>query len=238
MQCVILAGGLATRLWPLTERIPKTLIAINDRPFAAYQLEWLAGQGVSDVVYCIGFLGDQIRRAIGDGSRFRLQVRYADEGEHLKGTGGALRVALDAGLLAESFLVLYGDSYLQISIAPVVHAFRASGKPALMTVMRNENRWDASNAVFEAPLVTLYDKKGDDGVKRRMKYIDYGLSVISRDVVAERIPAGVRVDLADVLHRLSLAGDLAGYEVAERFYEIGSEGGIREFARLASEQGL
>ncbi len=238
MQCVILAGGLATRLRPLTATIPKALIPINGRPFAAYQLRWLAGQQVSDVVYCIGFLGDLIRGTVGDGRQFGLQVRYADEGEHLKGTGGALRVAFGAGLLAKEFLVLYGDSYLPISVAPVMSAFRASGKPALMTVMRNENRWDASNAMFEAPLVTLYDKRADEAVKRRMNYIDYGLSVMTRDLVAARIPAGAPVDLADVFHELSVAGDLAGYEATERFYEIGSEDGIREFTRLATEQRL
>src|SRR5258705_5773875 len=112
MQCVILAGGLATRLWPATQTIPKLLIPINGRPFADYQLGWLARQNVTDVVYCIGYLGEQVRAAVGDGSRLGVGVRYADEGHELKGTGGALRVALDAGLLAESFFVLYGDSFL------------------------------------------------------------------------------------------------------------------------------
>lgn len=238
MQCVILAGGLATRLWPMTQTVPKTLILINQRPFAEYQLGWLARQQITDVVYCIGYLGGQIRAVVGDGSGSGVRVEYADEGTELKGTGGALRVALDAGLLEDRFFVLYGDSFLPVSFAPVLAAFDASSRPALMTVMRNENRWDASNAVFEPPLVTLYDKRADDATRAGMKYIDYGLSVLSRDLVAERIPAGEPVDLADVLNRLSLAGELGGFEVTERFYEIGSERGIAEFSRFARQAGL
>jgi len=238
MQCVILAGGLATRLRPLTERIPKALIPINGRPFAAYQLAWLAREGVGDVVFCIGYLGEQLRAAIGDGRRFGLDVRYADEGKELKGTGGALRVALDAGLLADTFLVLYGDSYLPLSTSPVVAAFRASGRKALMTVMRNEHRWDTSNAIYDAPLVTLYDKHCDEATRRRMRYIDYGLSILSRALIADRISPAERIDLASLFKDLSLARELAGYEVGERFYEVGSESGIREFTQYATQTGL
>jgi NDP-sugar pyrophosphorylase family protein len=238
MQCVILAGGPGTRLWPMTQALPKALIPINGRPFADYQLAWLSRQGITDVVYCIGYLGAQIREAVGDGSRFGLAVRYADEGDELKGTGGAVRGAFDAGLLAETFFVLYGDSFLPVQFAPVLAAFRTSGCRALMTVMRNENRWDTSNAVFAAPFVTLYDKQCDEATRARMSYIDYGLSVLARDLIAEEIPAGAKTDLADLFKRMSLAGKLAGFEIAERFYEIGSQSGIAEFSRFAERAGL
>ncbi len=238
MQCVILAGGLATRLRPVTETTPKLLIPIAGRPFADYQLQWLQRQGVTRIVYCIGYLGDRIRAAIGDGARFGLEVRYCDEGENLKGTGGALRMALDAGLLAGVFLVLYGDSFLPIPYAPVVDAHRRSGKRALMTVMRNDDRWDRSNAVFEPPLVTLYDKAADEATRARMHHIDYGLSVLARDFVADEIPAGEVVDLAVPLKRASLSGELAGFEVAQRFYEVGSTTGIADFTRYVAESGL
>lgn len=238
MQCVILAGGLATRLWPVTQSIPKSLISINGRPFAEYQLAWLARQHITDIVFCIGYLGAQIRSAFGTGSPLGLKIRYADEGEHLKGTGGALRVALDAGVLDENFFVLYGDSFLPIPFPPVMEAHHSSGRSALMTVMRNENRWDTSNVIFEAPLVTLYDKACDDMTRRHMKFIDYGLLVLSRDLVTKNIPAGRRVDLAEVLKPLSLDGELAGLEITERFYEVGSQSGIAEFARYAARTSL
>src|SRR5882724_3079057 len=119
MQCVILAGGLGTRMQPLTRRLPKTLLPVLGRPFAEYQLGWLADQGVRNVVYCIGFLGDQVRAFVGDGRRWRLRVDYVDEGSLLMGTGGALRLASDAGVLEPGFLVLYGDSYLPIEMAAV-----------------------------------------------------------------------------------------------------------------------
>jgi len=235
MQCVILAGGLATRLWPTTKTIPKSLIPINGRPFAEYQLAWLARQAITDAVFCVGYLGEQIKAAIGSGARFGITVRYADEGQDLKGTGGALRVALDAGLLSESFYVLYGDSFLPVPFAPVLDNFRASDCRALMTVMRNENRWDTSNIIFSAPKVVLYDKKPDAATRARMNYIDYGLLVLTRDLVAEAIPSGARVELVDVLKPLSLSGSLAGFEIKERFYEIGSQAGIEEFSRYAAQ---
>ena len=238
MQCVILAGGLGTRLWPMTQAIPKCLIPINGRPFADYQLAWLAGQGIADVVFCIGYLGEQIRQAVGDGARFGLRVRYVDEGDELKGTGGALRGALDAGVLDEKFFVLYGDSFLPVQFAPVLAAFDASGCKALMTVMRNENKWDVSNAVFAAPFVTLYDKRCDDATRARMTYIDYGLSVLTRDLIAQELQPGATADLADLFKKMSLAGELAGFEITDRFYEVGSPGGIDEFSRFAERAGL
>ena len=190
MQCVILAGGLATRMRPLSEAIPKLLFPVNGYPFAHYQLAWLKEQCVTKVIYCIGFRGAEIRAAIGDGSHFGLDVRYSDEGEALMGTGGALRVAMDRGLLDSEFLVLYGDSFLPVEIAPVMAAFRASGKDALMTVIRNENRWDRSNVLFDPPIVALYDKAPNQETRARMAYIDYGLSVLTRALVSREIAAG------------------------------------------------
>jgi len=238
MQCVILAGGLGTRLRPATDAIPKALIPVRGRPFADYQLAWLARQKVAEVVYCIGYRGAQIAAHVGDGRRFGLAVRYVDEGDDLKGTAGALRLAFDAGLLAEAFFVLYGDSYLPIPFAPVFDAFAASGRPALMTVMRNEHRWDRGNVIFTPPVVALYDKRADADTLRRMTHIDYGLSVVSRDLIAARVGSGEVADLADVFGDLSRAGELAGFEVAQRFYEVGSPAGIADFARYLAQGAL
>jgi|SRR5580704_895798 MurNAc alpha-1-phosphate uridylyltransferase len=230
MQCVLLAGGLGTRLRPVTDSIPKALVPVRGRPFADYQLAWLARQSVGEVVYCIGYRGGQIVSHVGDGKRWGLHVRYVDEGHELKGTAGALRLALDAGLLADAFFVLYGDSFLPIEFAPVFRAFTVSARSALMTVMRNENRWGRSNVIFAAPSIALYDKRANEPTLRRMTHIDYGLSVLSRDLVASHVGRGQAADLADVFRDLSLAGELAGYEVAERFYEVGSPEGIADFA--------
>jgi MurNAc alpha-1-phosphate uridylyltransferase len=238
MQSVILAGGLGTRLYPITHEIPKALVPIRDKPFAAYQLAWLARQGVEEVVYCIGHKGDQIVDFVGNGSAWGLHVSYVDEGKDLKGTGGAIRLALEKTHLEDAFFVLYGDSFLPIAYPPVFEQHARSGKRALMTVLRNENRWDRSNVVYVPPLVALYDKHCDDDTRATMTHIDYGLLVLSRKLVAEEIPDGAVVDLADVLHRLSLRGDLAAFEVVERFYEVGSLAGIDDFARYVAQEGL
>jgi len=223
MQCVILAGGLGTRMRPLTETCPKTLLPVHGRPFAFYQMHWLASQGVSEVVYSIGHHGDMIRRYWESRLSPVRSIRYVDEGVQLLGTGGALRLAREAGVLKESFLVIYGDSFLPVQFAPIWDAFHASGMPALMTVLRNEGCWDRSNAIFQDGRVLLYDKRGHPA----MHYIDYGLSVLRRDIL-DGISTDV-FDLATLFHELSLRDQLAGFEVDRRFYEIGSPEGLRDF---------
>jgi len=223
MQCVILAGGLGTRMRPLTETCPKTLLPVHGRPFAFYQMRWLASQGVTEVVYSIGHHGDMIRRYWTSRLAPVPSIRYVDEGLDLRGTGGALRLALESGVLQESFFVIYGDSFLPVQFAPVWDAFRSSGMPALMTVLRNDGRWDRSNAVYRDGHVLLYDKKGHPS----MHYIDYGLSALRRDIL-DGITAEV-FDLATLFHELSLRDQLAGFEVDQRFYEIGSPEGLRDF---------
>jgi N-acetyl-alpha-D-muramate 1-phosphate uridylyltransferase len=224
MQCVILAGGRGTRMRPLTDTIPKALVPVAGRPFVEHQLEWLRGQGVSDLVFCIGYRGDEIRAVVGD------RGRYVDEGDDLRGTAGALRLALDEGVLDEAFTVLYGDSYLPIELPPIWQAFRESEAPALMVVLRNENRWDASNVRYQYGRVVEYDK-ANAGSRPELQWIDYGLSVLSRETIAERVPSGAVADLADLQCELSREGRLAGYEVTERFYEIGSPDGLAELER-------
>jgi NDP-sugar pyrophosphorylase family protein len=230
MQCVILAGGLGTRMRPLTETVPKSLLPVLGRPFIEHQLAWLAGHGVREVLLSIGRLGEQIEQHVGDGSRFGVSVRYVNEGEALIGTAGALRLALDRGALDSEFLLTYGDSYLPIDFAAVADAFRRSGKPALMTVFENQGRWDTSNVVFdrESETIVLYDKQRTLRPAGDYRYIDYGVSALARSVIEQGVPASGKFDLADVFGPLSQRGELAGLEVSERFYEIGSPAGLAD----------
>jgi NDP-sugar pyrophosphorylase family protein len=228
LPCVILAGGRGTRMRPTTDEIPKALVEVLGKPFADWQLGWLGSEGVEQVIYSIGYKGALLRDFVGDASRWGLTVRYVDEGEDLKGTGGALRLALDQGMLPDAFFLLYGDSFLPVSLPWVEQSWRESGKPALMTVMRNEERWDQSNVVLEDGRVALYDKSRPADRLGEMKWIDYGLSVLTRDVVQKRIQSGATADVSDLMHELSVMGDLAGLEVGERFYEVGSVRGLRD----------
>jgi len=237
MQCLILAGGLATRMRPLTDRIPKALIPVEGRPFIDHQLAWLARHGVTEVVLSIGYRGDDLRTHVGDGTAHRLRVRYVDEGSNLRGTAGAVRLALDEGVLEERFLVTYGDSFLPIDFGEVFRAFENGASPALMTVFRNQGRWDQSNVIFEGGRVILYDKLRRDRPAADFAYIDYGLSALERRIVVEEIPAGIKADLADLFGALSRRGDLAGLEVRERFYEIGSPAGLEDFAGWVRAKG-
>jgi len=228
MQCVILAGGLGTRLRALDTQRPKALLPIKERPFIDYQLEHLAHTGITDVVLCLGHKGDQIRAYVLEGQRWNLKVQYVDEGDKLQGTGGAVRLAYDAGTLNEEFFVLYGDSFLPIDFSVVWRYSRTRREPAVMTVIRNENQWDRSNACFENNKVTLYDKNPAPEMAARLQYIDYGLSFFRRERVRAELPSGYS-DLSVLFNKLSLHGELAGYEIHERFYEIGSLSGVADF---------
>ena len=224
LPVAILAGGLASRLRPITETIPKALVEVAGKPFILRQLDYLRGQGISRVVLCVGFLGEQIEAVVGDGAACGLSVSYSQDWPTLMGTGGALRQALP--LLDSQFLVLYGDSYLPIDFGSVERAFLNSGKPALMTVQRNADQWDKSNVLFVDNVIVEYNKRAP---APSMRHIDYGLGAISAQVLADENTTGP-FDLADIYHRLSLSGQLAGYEVHERFYEIGSHKGLAEAA--------
>jgi MurNAc alpha-1-phosphate uridylyltransferase len=218
----ILAGGLATRLRPITETIPKALVDVAGKPFITRQLEYLSAQGVQDVVLCVGYLSEMIRDVVGTGERFGLQVQYSFDGPKLLGTGGSLKKALP--LLSDDFFVLYGDSYLPVDFSLVQNAFSQTGQPALMTVLKNRDRWDKSNVLFVDGQLVEYNKHAP---RLEMAYIDYGLGLVSANVF-DPYPKRDPFDLATVYQDLSLKGQLAGLEVHQRFYEIGSHSGLKE----------
>jgi len=228
MQVVILAGGLGTRLGPLTANLPKALVPVNGKPFLAHVFALLKENGLERILILHGHHGRKLEEALGDGSSQGVKVAYRHDGAQLRGTGGALRNAVD--LLESEFFVLYGDTYLDIEYTAVARAFRASGKPALMTVLQNQGRWDASNVIFRDGQLLRYDKKHR---VPEMEFIDYGLSAMRREVVAE-MPADQPADLAELYSRLVGEKRMAGFEVFRRFYEIGTPEGLAETARHLS----
>ena len=215
----ILAGGRGTRLGPDFAELPKALVPVAGRPFLHHVLDLLVSHGAERVVLCTGYRGEQIAESVGDGSSFGLIANYSPDGPTPLGTAGAVRTALP--LLGESFLLLYGDTYLRIDYGDVVQTAVASGLPALMTVLRNEGRWDTSNTHYADGRVLRYDKyaPGPD-----LRYIDYGLSVLTPAAMALSGDA----DFAPLLSRLAAAGLLAGYEASDRFYEVGTPESLAE----------
>jgi NDP-sugar pyrophosphorylase family protein len=222
----LLAGGLATRLRPITAAIPKSMVCVAGEPFIRHQLRLLAREGVRDIVICNGHLGEQIESYVGDGAWLDCRVRYSSDGSERLGTGGAIKRALP--LLGKCFFVMYGDSYLEISFRRAYEAFRSSGKSALMTVLRNEGRWDSSNVEFTNGSICKYDKVNRTA---SMQYVDYGLGLFDANVIASW-PERAGSDLADIYRDLAEGGLLGGYEIKERFYEIGSPAGLAETDRL------
>jgi NDP-sugar pyrophosphorylase family protein len=222
LPVAILAGGLATRLGPLAGEIPKCLVDVAGRPFAVHQIQLLQRAGFTDVVFLVGHLGAEVRRVLGDGSAWGVRIRYADDGPVGLGTGGAIRRALDT--LGDRFLVLYGDSYLECDYSAVAAHFVKAGTLGQMTVYRNEGRWDSSNVCFEGGRILAYAKENRTA---RMRHIDYGLGIFQARAF-DKYPPGGPFDLVLVYQDLLSEGQLAGYEVTERFYEIGSPAGLEE----------
>jgi MurNAc alpha-1-phosphate uridylyltransferase len=222
LPVAILAGGMATRLRPLTETIPKALVEVAGRPFAEHQVELLRSQGISRVVWLVGYRAPQIEETLGDGSRWGMRFEYLNDGPTLLGTGGALRRALPT--LGDSFFVMYGDSYLEADFVAVESAFRASGRAGLMTVFRNDGQWDTSNVEFADGSILAYEKRAPTSA---MRHIDWGLGILTPGAF-EHFSGGEPLDLARVYQELLVRGELAAFEVPNRFYEIGSPEGLRE----------
>jgi NDP-sugar pyrophosphorylase family protein len=228
----ILAGGLATRLRPVTEKMPKALIKLAGQPFLAHQLRLLRSAGIRKAVLCVGYRGEMVEHEFGDGRSFEVELSYSFDGPELLGTGGALRKALP--LLGQRFFVLYGDSYLPIDYGAPARAFVDSGKLALMTVFRNEGRWDTSNVCFQDGAIKSYSKKEQ---RPEMRHIDYGLGILDAAALLPW-PEGKALDLADVYRGLIARNELAGFEVKQRFYEIGSPEGLAELDAMLRRQQL
>lgn len=222
LPAAILAGGLATRLHPLTREIPKSLIEVAGKPFIIHQIELLRRNGLDHIVLCLGYLGDVIQETLGDGRVLGVHIDYVFDGPKLLGTGGAIKAALP--MLGEAFFVLYGDSYLDVDYQTVGNAFERSGKLGLMTVYHNAGQWDRSNVLFSDGQIICYDKRQP---VPEMQHIDYGLGILRKEVFAQ-LPDGKNIDLAQVYQSLIARGQLAGFEVTQRFYEIGSPEGLEE----------
>ncbi|HZL36098.1 MAG TPA: sugar phosphate nucleotidyltransferase [Tepidisphaeraceae bacterium] len=268
VPAALLAGGLATRLRPITDAIPKALIDVNGRPFVDHQLELLHRHGVREVVLCLGHLGEQIESYLGDGDSRGLRLRYSYDGDAPAGTAGALRWALP--FLGDVFWVMYGDSYMDIDYAGVLENFwvrqtflsarvcerghscppsdresvrgnlerqtKSYSPPArplgLMTVIRNDDRWDRSNVVFQDQRLCRYDKRHR---VPEMRHVDYGVQLLRREALLHLAP-GESADLADVYRDLTVNGQMIGHEVHNRFYEIGTPDALDEARRFMGRE--
>jgi N-acetyl-alpha-D-muramate 1-phosphate uridylyltransferase len=229
MQIAVLAGGLGTRLYPLTRRIPKAMVSIEGKPFLEYQIELLKKNKINDILLCVGYKFRQIKKYFGNGRRFGVKIRYSIEEKDLLGTAGSLKKA--QRYLKKDFIVIYGDSYLPIDLQKVVYAYKKSRKPALMTVFRNKNKLDKSNVKMHGKKVVLYDKNS----KEKLDYIDYGLTVLKKKLI-EELPKNKILQLDSIFEKLAAAGQLAAYEVKKPFYEIGSQKGLERFREYISKE--
>jgi len=218
----LLAGGLGTRLGAVAQQMPKALVDVGGKPFIDHQMLLLRRNGIRRVVICLGHLGEQIQHHLGDGSDLGMHLEYSHDGPRPLGTGGAVRAALDR--LGQVFWVMYGDSYMDIDYPAILAHFDRNGAAALMTVIRNDNRWDRSNVIFSDGRLLRYDKTHPTA---DMNFIDYGAALLRRETMHD-MPADHAFDLADLYTRLVAQGRMIGYEVTRRFYEIGTAQSLEE----------
>ena len=226
---LILCGGLATRLQPITKTIPKSLVMVNNKPMLQYQLDMLQKQGIRHVVLCVGYLGEMIKDTFGDKYKDIL-LEYSFDGSKQLGTGGAIKKTYSK--LSNTFFVLYGDSYLPVEYKPILEYFNTTNKSGLMTLFKNDNLYDTSNVIFKDNQIVCYDKKNKTS---DTNYIDYGLSIFNVSVF-NTYPADCSFDLSQVMVNLVNDKQIAGYEVFNRFYEMGSINGLNELELYLKNQ--
>ncbi|OGC81285.1 MAG: hypothetical protein A2W07_06175 [candidate division Zixibacteria bacterium RBG_16_43_9] len=229
MQMVILAGGLATRMMPLTSKLPKSMLQIKGRPFLEYQLELLKEYEIKDILLCVGYKGELIKNHFGDGRKFGVNLSYSFDGDKLLGTAGALKKAYK--LLNENFFLMYGDSYLPYDYQEIEESFKRSDKLSLMVAYKNQNRFDKSNLLIQDGMIKLYDKtlRGEN-----LEYIDAGLSILKKEVL-NLVPEEEPYDLEELYRALISEEEMSAFEVKQRFYQIGSFEGLEEFKNLVEK---
>jgi mannose-1-phosphate guanylyltransferase len=220
MQAVIMAGGLGTRLWPLTKQIPKPMVPVAGVPYLEHQLRLLAQQSITDIVLLTGYLGSQIEEYFSNGAALGLQICYSREPQPI-GTGGALREARH--LLADMFLLIYGDSYLPILYAQVADCLAARDVTGVVVVYRDPagNTMVRRNvALDESGLVSRYDKTA--AADSELHYVEAGVLAFRRAVL-DLIPPHGPVSLEQQVFPLLIERrQLLGMPTSQRFYDIGT----------------
>ena len=226
---MILCGGMATRLYPITKKIPKSMILVNRKPFLEYQIELLKRNGIYDIVLCVGNRSTQIKKYFGNGNKFGVTLSYSADGKKLLGTAGAIKNAEE--LLENVFMVMYGDSYLPFDFQKAIKFFNKYNKKGLMTVYKNSGKYDKSNVVVSGDYVKIYSKTEK---KKNMSYIDYGASILRKDCL-KLIPKEKIFDMSDVFQKLITQKELLAFDSKKRFYEIGSFAGLEEFKKYSKK---
>jgi NDP-sugar pyrophosphorylase family protein len=225
MQCVILAGGLGTRMKNVGGGVPKALLPVGKSTFVDLQLQWLKLLGVSECLLALGHGGEEIESHLRKNQKDLPKLSFSYDAPKLLGTGGAIKAAQK--LLEKEFLVIYGDSFVFVDLGKFHQAFENSGKPLAMTIFKNKNSGDKSNVIFNSREF-LYDKKN---ITVEMEYIDYGLSWLKKDYFIQNTPEG-QFDLSDFMTEVCQKKEAHPFVVDEIFHEIGSPDGYARFQKM------
>lgn len=226
MQVVILASGLGTRLRPLTLKTPKSMLPIKGKPFLEHQLELMKKNGFQDFVVCLAYLGDQIENYFGDGQKLGIKIVYS-KGDVVFGTGGNIKIA--ENLLEDNFLLLYGDSFLDIDYQNLVSYFKKKGKSGVSVAFNNIPKITLNNMkVDENNQVINYNKKEEGDCN----FVEAGVHAFKKDIL-NFIPAGANFSLEeDLFPVLIKREEMFAYPTDKRFYDIGTLERLKEFEKI------
>jgi NDP-sugar pyrophosphorylase family protein len=227
-QAVILAGGLGTRMRPITETIPKPMIAVAGKPFLQYQLELLTGSGIGRALLLVAYLGEQIQQYFGGGDKFGCNISYSFESSPL-GTGGALRNA--EAQLQDYFVLVNGDTYLAIDYRALLEDFQKADCAAMIVAYKKPegasqsvpaSLLPANLGVSQDGAVTAYRKRNPEG----LSHIDAGVIVLRKEILA-RLPAGQKCSLEEEIYpQLIAQGEMRAWVTLEPFFDMGSPAGL------------
>ena len=223
-QVVIIAGGLGTRLYPITKRVPKSMVKVGPKPFFEHQIELCRKNGIRNIVFCGGYLWEEVWKYFGRGRGFGVEIDYSIE-EEILDTGGALKNAYP--WLDREFFVLYGDSYLVFDWQEAYGFFTRSQAKGLMTVWEATNGFKPQVSIDERGFVKEFTK---ENFKPEMKYIEYGLNILKKNIIFE-VP-GEKFPIGDYFNLLIEKRSLVSFKVKNKFFEAGSFEGINELKRL------
>jgi len=215
-QAVILAGGLGTRLKPITDKIPKPMILMNGKPFLEYLLEMLKDNGIQEVVLLLGYFSEKVQEYFGDGSKFGLRIKYSI-GDVSFETGKRIKLAEE--LIEDNFLLMYCDNYWPLNLNKLIEYHNNHNVQATITVYTNKDNFSKNNMkVDEQGYVVLYDKSRQE---KNLLGVEIGFYILCKNIFTMMTETNFSFE-KEIIPKLIEQKQLAGYLTDHRYYSVGS----------------
>jgi NDP-sugar pyrophosphorylase family protein len=228
MKILVIAGGLATRMRPIAEDVPKCMVDIKGKPLIHHQLEVFKRQGFDEIIFCVAHLADEVKGYFKDGSSLGLSISYVQDGDTLMGTAGSVKLA--EGLIGadEDFIVYYGDTLTTMDLNRFMDYHKKKGAIATIALHPLKRDYKSSSLIClgEDSKVSIFNEKPTTEEFQKYRgekcYVNSGIYALDRRVLGQ-IPKGERYDFGKHLFPrfIERGMDVRGYVSGEFFREIG-----------------